>query len=181
MVTVPSFKPTMDKYEQKRLEAEQDGLQPSTLTMPKCVDLIMELTNVTPATIIIDALDECVPAQRHHLFSALTNIVSQPQNVVKILVSGCKEQDIRVRLCHFNQIRLLKRKVVTISEFLQTQIEQATQAKRLLSGKFSSELHKHIVANLTTKLGKCFGGPVFKLRLFVISNESREHRMRSQR
>ncbi|CAD0058023.1 unnamed protein product, partial [Aureobasidium pullulans] len=48
----------VDAYEKKRIEAERDGLDPSSLTMAECVDLVLELTSTTSATIIIDALDD---------------------------------------------------------------------------------------------------------------------------
>ncbi|KAH0159261.1 hypothetical protein KCU67_g7197, partial [Aureobasidium melanogenum] len=51
------LQPTVDSFEQKRLEAESDGLPPSTLMLSECTDLLLQLVNATPVTILIDALE----------------------------------------------------------------------------------------------------------------------------
>lgn len=84
----------VDEYERRQSEARKYGGEVEPLTTEDCVKLICELANTSPAMIVIDALDECDPHQRHSLLSALEEIRSRSRDVVKTFVSSRLEDDI---------------------------------------------------------------------------------------
>lgn len=82
------------EYEARKKKAEEDCSTLKKLTVDDCTRLILELTKDNPATIIIDALDECEESTRHELLEALNDIISKSAEVVKVLVSSRDDIDI---------------------------------------------------------------------------------------
>ncbi|KAH0538835.1 hypothetical protein FGG08_004611 [Glutinoglossum americanum] len=75
---LPIGAPVAKAYMKKKEEAEVNGCQPEKLTHTESVELILALLENNPATIIIDALDECDTARRHELLMALGEIIREP-------------------------------------------------------------------------------------------------------
>lgn len=80
--------PVAEEYGARRKEAEKDNPALKKLTVQDCTRLIIELTRQHPATIILDALDECEKDRRHELLEAFDEIISQSTEVVKLFVSS---------------------------------------------------------------------------------------------
>lgn len=59
------------EYNKRKREAEEDGLEPSRLSENSSTQLLLEVVDQSPATIVIDALDECQPTLRYKLVNAL--------------------------------------------------------------------------------------------------------------
>src|SRR4051794_27099677 len=72
---LPIREPVAKKYKEMKKEADDDGCDPAKLTVTESVELILALLESNPVTIIIDALDECDPARRGELLSALDEII----------------------------------------------------------------------------------------------------------
>ena len=90
----PVKNPVAREYEARKRKAEEDCSTIKRLTVEECTRLIIELTKDHPATIILDALDECDEITRHELLEALDSIISNSANVVKIFVSSRDDIDI---------------------------------------------------------------------------------------
>jgi len=90
----PIKEPVVKEYESRKKKAEEDYSKIRKLTVDDCTRLILALTNQSPATIIIDALDECDEFLRHELLEALDEIVSKSSQVVKVFVSSRDDVDI---------------------------------------------------------------------------------------
>ncbi|KAI9827412.1 MAG: hypothetical protein M1819_006953 [Sarea resinae] len=88
----------------KKKEADKHGMEPAKLTVDESVALILSLTATSPATIIIDALDECQPGRRFDLLSALGRVMKESANLVKIFVSSRDDTDIVIGLKGFPNI-----------------------------------------------------------------------------
>ena len=86
--------PVVKEYEKRKKEAEKDNSALKKLTVQDCTRLIVELTKNHPATIILDALDECEKDTRHELLEAFDEIISQSAEVVKVFVSSRDDVDI---------------------------------------------------------------------------------------
>lgn len=86
--------PVAKEYEVRKKKAEEDCSTLKQLTVEDCTRLILELTADHPATIIIDALDECDDETRNELLEALDDIISKSAEVVKVLVSSRDDIDI---------------------------------------------------------------------------------------
>lgn len=90
----PIKEPVAKEYESRKRKADEDYSKIRKLTLNDCTRLILALTNHSPATIIIDALDECDEFLRHELLEALDKIVSKSSEVVKVFVSSRDDVDI---------------------------------------------------------------------------------------
>lgn len=105
-----------------------------------------------PATIVIDAIDECDHTKRHLLLSALERIVAESQNIVKVLVSSREEADITAYLGQHNRIHVSNQQNNRdIDNFIEIQVGIAINTKRMLLGTVSCKLRQEIVSVLKTK------------------------------
>ncbi|THZ16330.1 hypothetical protein D6C89_09306 [Aureobasidium pullulans] len=144
--------PVISIHKNKRIQAEQDGLSPPALNLSECKKLILELTAMTPATIIIDAIDECNSITRHQLLTALEEILIHSHKPVKILVSSQKARDIDVRLDKFACIMVNeKQNKNDIDAFVDLQVATAIESKQMLAGRVSLDLSNRVASILKTK------------------------------
>ncbi|THV70127.1 hypothetical protein D6D28_05362 [Aureobasidium pullulans] len=144
--------PVISIHKNKRIQAEQDGLSPPSLNLSECKKLILELTAMTPATIIIDAIDECNSVTRHQLLTALEEILIHSHKPVKILVSSQKARDIDVRLDKFACITVNeKQNKNDIDAFVDLQVATAIESKQMLAGRVSLDLSNRVASILKTK------------------------------
>lgn len=86
--------PVAEECGARRKEAEKDNSALKKLTVQDYTRLIIELTRQHPATIILDALDECEKDTRHELLEAFNEIISQSTEVVKVPASSRDDIDI---------------------------------------------------------------------------------------
>ena len=98
----PIKSPVAREYEARQKKAEEDCSTVKKLTVEECTRLIIELTKDHPATIVLDALDECEEITRHELLEAFDSMISNSANVVKVFVSSRDDIDIVSTLCHIN-------------------------------------------------------------------------------
>lgn len=146
------LQPAVDMYDQKCTIADQDGLEPSRLTLIESTNLILNLTATTSAAIVIDALDECNPARRYQLLAALEKIVTRSNNIVKILVSSQRAGDINAYLDQYDQVSVSESdNKYDIESFIESQVTKAIQNKRLLAGRVSAALSTRLISILKTK------------------------------
>ena len=162
------------EYKQRRLDAEQDGLEVRNLAFPECTQLILELTSEAPATIVIDGVDE-LGYSSQDLLNALRYLVENSSSVLKVFVSSREEAAIARSLYYASSIRVTSAdnsKDVTV--FVNHYISKAVEQKRLLGGRVSSSLQEDIRTNIIDGAGEMFlwasmqlqhlcSGRVFKL------------------
>ncbi|TGO16238.1 hypothetical protein BTUL_0030g00230 [Botrytis tulipae] len=80
----PIREPVSKKYLARRKEAR--GRTPEKLGLEETVNIILELLESNPATIVLDGLDECDPTKRNDLLLGLQKIITNSNNVVKVFV-----------------------------------------------------------------------------------------------
>ena len=142
--------PVVREYNKRKLDAEEDGLEPSYLSVKYSTELILEVTEEVPAIIVIDALDECEPNFRYGLLNALETITENSSSIVKILVSSRDDADLKSRLEGFSNIEISSSdNQMDIERFVSCEIDQAIQDRRLLNGKVSPALREHLAKRLT--------------------------------
>jgi hypothetical protein len=90
----PVKAPVLIEYKVRQEMAEEDGSPLRALTIDDCTRLILELTKDNPATIIIDAFDECDEESRYKLLDALDLIMASSKEVVRVFVSSRDDIDI---------------------------------------------------------------------------------------
>ena len=127
------LEPTLVKSEQCVEQAALHGLSPTTLNAEECFLLIRELTLLTPLTIVIDAVDECDPIERHILFKTIENVVSQSRNVVKIFLSGRQEDDVIARFGNNINLEVTdRRNSGDLCKFVESRVHETIQQGRLI-------------------------------------------------
>jgi hypothetical protein len=147
---LPIREPVARVYKERKEEAEEDGCEPTKLSLEECTELILSLTEVNSAVIIIDALDECDPARRHELLMALEKIIQQSANLIKVFVSSRDDNDIVCRLAHCPNVFInASDNGKDIEDFVVYTVTQAVEDKRLLGGQVSEELKNRIITTLT--------------------------------
>jgi hypothetical protein len=139
----------------KRARMKYDYLSKSTsgarkLSLEESVELILELAEENPATIVIDALDECDPTRRHELFESLDEIVQRSTNVVKVFISSRNDGDIVCRLANSPNIYIDSTlNGEDMRRFISLEVTKAIHLKRILGGQVSYSLEKRIVDTLS--------------------------------
>jgi len=93
---LPIRLPVVQAYMEKKKEAR--GRRPEKLDLDETVEVILQLAEINPATIIIDGLDECDPSQRQDLLDSLQTLLKRADNVIKIFVSSRDDHDLVHRL-----------------------------------------------------------------------------------
>lgn len=147
--TRPIRQTLLVEYQKRKLDAEEDGLEPSKLTIENSTDLILAMTDQTPATIMIDALDECEPTRRYELLKALRTIIEQSSSVLKILVSSREDADMVSMLRHAPNIEVsAHQNSDDIQRFVHAEVHQAIYNRRLLNGEVSQQLQDLIISKL---------------------------------
>lgn len=144
----PIREPILNEYERRKENSAGDF--PRTLDEKDCLKLILMLTADNPATIVIDALDECDPKRRYKLLNGLRIIVQQSVNLVKIFVSSRDNRDIISQLDDVPTIFInASENSEDIQRFVESEVGRAINERRLLYGKVEAELRARIIGVLT--------------------------------
>lgn len=126
--------PLLDPVVKKYTERESEGFASGSLRMEESSDLITQLTDHYPLTIIIiDALDECDHRKRNDLLDELEKILRQSSQLVKIFLSSRDDQDIVCQLQHYPNLEISSdRNSDDIAAFVKEETDRLVQKKRLL-------------------------------------------------
>ena len=126
-------------YEKKK-KATDSG-EPGRLNKNECIGLILNLLEIRPAFIVLDAVDECDLSTRNSLLQALSKIVSKSRQPVKIAISSRQESDIQRALSDWSNFNLSERdNSNAVSEYVRAELWRAVSDKRLLGGHISELL-----------------------------------------
>jgi hypothetical protein len=136
--------PIPSEYEQRMENRGGDSLRP--LDEKDSLRLILLLTAENPATIVIDALDECDPKKRYKLLSGLRRIVHESVNLVKVFISSRDNRDIISQLDGVPSIFInVSDNREDIKRFVELEVSLAVDEKRLLCGKVPTPLKNRII------------------------------------
>jgi hypothetical protein len=146
---IPIRELVVEAYEEKKEDADENGCEPLRLNLKETTDLIINLLKTNPATIIIDALDECDNERRPELLKALDRIIDESSSIAKVLVSSRDDNNI---VCHLDRSPNIfieaEDNSDDIKRFTQREVARSIDDKLLLSGKVSAELEKQITDTL---------------------------------
>jgi hypothetical protein len=144
---LPIRDPVVKAYMEKKRDAK--GRNPEKLILDKTMEVILALLKDIPATIVIDALDECDPDRRHELLEALDTIIQQSASLVKVFVSSRDDADIVCRLARSPNVFIrTSDNQVDIERFVRTEVTQAIKKGRLIKGNVSGQLEDLIIKTL---------------------------------
>ncbi|CZR60508.1 related to vegetatible incompatibility protein HET-E-1 [Phialocephala subalpina] len=145
---LPIREPVVGIYKQKK--RENRGLPPKEpLTLDETTDILLKIFEENPVTIVIDALDECDPDERHKLLEALDTIISESASLVRVFVSSRNDGDIVCQLEESPNIFIrASDNSADIARYVQEQVSEAIKKKRMIKGKVSPEMKERIVTTL---------------------------------
>ncbi|PVG00856.1 hypothetical protein CPB86DRAFT_812717 [Serendipita vermifera] len=141
--------PVEKSYSSLKKEAMKRGEEPGPLSLQICVGLLLEITSQYPATIIIDALDECRRDKRHELLKALDRLLQRADNPTRIFVSSRNDEDLVLRMRFRSNIIIeASKNTVDIQRFVHEQVEEAVRDRKLLRGTVEPDLKARIIKEL---------------------------------
>ena len=144
--------PTANEFKRRRGEAERFGSNIEPLDIEETAHQIIDIVVEMPLTIVIDALDECHPDQRHQLLQALELILEKSAHLVKVFISSRDDIDILLKLQKHRNIYIgIDDNEQDINRFIQAEIQKVQSEGRLLKGTVSSELQDYITDSLARK------------------------------
>lgn len=137
----PIRQPVVRAYAEKKRDAR--GRQPEKLEREEVVDLILELSENYPATIILDGLDECNPSRRQDLLDDLQTILRRSDNVFKIFVSSRDDHDLVHRLSQTpNTYIRATDSSDDIERYVKIRVDEAITNERIICGDVSLGLRE---------------------------------------
>lgn len=152
-VDIPVREPLTSKYKELKEESDDDGVEePAKLTGEECLTLLVSFLESSPATIVLDALDECDPARRHELLLALDIVIHKSAGKVKLFVSSRDDGDIVCRLGKSPNIYIkVSDNHKDVERFVNSEVQRSIREKRLLGGNVTEVLKTRIMNVLIAK------------------------------
>ena len=148
--SLPIREPVVQAYKEKKEEAR--GGNPEKLMRDETVEVILALLESNPATIIIDALDECDSARRQDLLLDIQRIIRESASLVKFFVSSRDDHDIVCRLADSPNLYInLKDNSKDIERFVHSEVTKAIDYGKLICGNVSNDLKDRIIETLISK------------------------------
>ncbi|KAL8683543.1 MAG: hypothetical protein Q9186_000455 [Xanthomendoza sp. 1 TL-2023] len=148
----PIHAAVLGEFEKRQKDADEDGSDPSKLSLRECKDLILEIADQLPIVFLIDALDECDPLKRHELLQALKDIVQKSSNVVKVIVSSRDDADIVCRLNNVPNVFIKSEdNGDDVNRFIELELDSAINEQRLLNGRVPAHLRDRILHELRSR------------------------------
>lgn len=139
-------------YQQIKELADDVGSQPNRFTIADTVSQILRNTEADPVVIIIDALVEMDLYVRDDLFAALTRIVGESLNVIKVFLSSRRDADICLAFDGCTSVCVDEGMNHTdIDNFVVHEVDRAIRRRRLLRGRVSESARLEITSTLTSK------------------------------
>jgi len=164
---LPIREPVVQAYTEKKEEAR--GGNPEKLMRDETVEVILALLESNPATIIIDALDECDSARRQDLLLDIQRIIRESASLVKFFVSSRDDHDIVCRLANSPNLYInVKDNSKDIECFVHSEVTKAIDYEKLICGNVSNDLKDHIIETLISKAeGMWVSGILLKMRFIT--------------
>ncbi|RFU27471.1 hypothetical protein B7463_g8880, partial [Scytalidium lignicola] len=130
-------------------ELQEEGFDPRELTLFEAKALILELLEHNRATIIIDAVDECIPERRYQLLSTIEELMKKSSCPVKIVLSSRNYEDISTLLTKLTNLKIdASNNKSDIERFVRSEVTRSIQESRLLGGRVSAQLQDKLIRTL---------------------------------
>jgi len=172
----PIQTPVVKAYKDRKKEAR--GRKPEKLGIEECVDVMLELLQLNPVTLIVDGLDDCNPARRQDLLDAFQRLITDSDNVVKIFISSRDDHDLVHRLSQTRNLYIrASDNSGDIESFVTSRVKEAIDKGRILCGNVPHDLKIIIVETLIGKAEAMFRLISLHIQASVILVGSRLERM----
>ena len=145
----------VSEFERRQATAKVDGFELPKLSIAECADLILEVARNNPANLVIDAVDEIAEQTRYSLLKALTQIVSESSNVIKVFVTSRNNSNIFGILKNAKKICIhAHNNEGDVEQFARNEVDKVVQESRLLNGLASPQLQADLVQILLDGAGE---------------------------
>ncbi|KAM0541390.1 hypothetical protein ACHAPJ_013263 [Fusarium lateritium] len=140
-------------FQRRSKSARLRALDLPKLTRKECVDLIIQVANEDPVTILVDAIDQIEDEHRYALLECLARVMSEAANVVKIFVTSRNGIDVLSAFPIAREIIISSDKTRDdMSDFIFRKVDDA----RLVSGRLSSHMRDVLAKALLNGAGEMF-------------------------
>lgn len=147
-----SSDPLNEVVKQKYETLTEDGFDPRSLNLDDCEEVMLEILQRRPATIVIDALDECVPERRYQLLGLFERLISSAGSPVKLIVSSRNHGEVSDRMMEQKALTIdTKENSGDIDLYIQMEVDRSIKQKGILKGNVTDTLRAFILERL--KLG----------------------------
>ncbi|KAF7951700.1 hypothetical protein EAE96_006999 [Botrytis aclada] len=149
---LPIRKPVVEVY--KNLKKENRGLPPQErLSLDETTEVLLEILQVDPFYVVIDALDECDPRERYSLIESLKKIIDESANVVKVFISSRRDNDIVSQFKESPCISIQPSHISKdIQDYVKKEVSETMKKKRIVKGKLTPEQKEKIEQQITQAL-----------------------------
>ncbi|ATZ54933.1 hypothetical protein BCIN_11g02450 [Botrytis cinerea B05.10] len=149
---LPIRKPVVEVY--KNLKKDNRGLPPQErLSLDETTEVLLEILQVDPFYVVIDALDECNPNERFNLIESLKTIIDESANVVKVFISSRRDYDIVSQLEESPCISIQPSHISKdIEDYVKKEVSEAIEKKKIVKGKLMPKEKKEIEQKITQVL-----------------------------
>ncbi|KAJ4303449.1 hypothetical protein N0V90_002344 [Kalmusia sp. IMI 367209] len=123
-------------------ESRMRRTDPDELSIAECIDLLLDLTANKTAYIAIDALDELRSESRAILLEALRTLVTESTGQLKLFYTSRLNSHVQSLLHGWSMIIRVNSKsnCTDVDRFIDNEIKQAVEQKRILNGNASAAL-----------------------------------------
>lgn len=149
---LPIRKPVVEVY--KNLKKDNRGLPPQErLGLDETTEVLLEILQIDPFYVVIDALDECNPNERFNLIESLKTIIDESANVVKVFISSRRDYDIVSQLEESPCISIQPSHISKdIEDYVKKEVSEAIEKKKIVKGKLMLKEKKEIEQKITQVL-----------------------------
>lgn len=149
-LTCPTSSAPIDVVTQQKYDnLTEDGFEPRSLNLDDCEEMMLEILQRRPATIVIDALDECVPERRYELLSLLDRIMSSSGTKVKLIVSSRNQGEVADRMREQKAMSIdTEDNAGDIDLYIETEVDKSINQKGILRGNVTDTFRSYILERL---------------------------------
>lgn len=141
-----------NKYQQLSKDNALFGLDVPKLDVTSCTSIIVQLLESGPGFFIIDALDELSESQREGLFEALTQVIKDSTNVIKIFATARNPSYLAIEDVTWANVQVSAEHTSSdLNLFVTSAIDNKISKQQLLSGNVSPALRQTIVTNISKR------------------------------
>ena len=145
-------KRVLREYEDQQAIALSNNFKIIRFQTIKCVRIILDVTTINSATILIDVANEIKYSSRHILSSALTQIVQDFLNVVKLFVTSQDDDNLHALFSNAVIIKIQKEYISKdMKKFVRQEISFTIRNRRMFNKIVLDNLKQDLMSVLIAK------------------------------
>lgn len=144
------------EFKQRKEKEARDGFPPHTLSSAESISLISDIAKLHNVFIVLDGFDEVEAQQRIELAESLGSLLSDPNNLVKVLITSRDDSQVTSLLSGARGLRISPdHNKDDIERLIRYRLEQSkTAGQGVFAGKTSVEFKNQVCNSLLRGSGE---------------------------